>query len=120
VAYLFDRKGVLLVDKDGAPDEDQLLELILDAGAEDLNGDGDQWQVTTGPTALAEVRKILEAANVPIASAELTMIPQTAVPVDGSEARKLLALIEALDDLDDVQNIYANFDIPDEVLAEVG
>jgi len=120
VAYLFDRKGVILVDKNTAPDEEQLLELILDAGAEDLRGEDEQWQVTTGPTALAEVRRILEGASIPVASAELTMIPQTAVPVEGAEARKLLTLIEALDDLDDVQNIYANFDIPDDVLAEVG
>ncbi|HEX9824037.1 MAG TPA: YebC/PmpR family DNA-binding transcriptional regulator [Actinomycetota bacterium] len=120
VAYLFDRKGVILVDKHAAPGEEQLLELILDAGAEDLRGEDEQWQVTTGPTALAEVRKILEAASIPVASAELTMVPQTAVPVEGAEARKLLTLIEALDDLDDVQNIYANFDIPDDVLAEVG
>ena len=120
VAYLFDRKGVIILEQATAPDEERLLELILDAGAEDLQNQGDQWQVTTAPTALAEVRTILEGAGIPVGSAELTMVPQTAVPVDGPDARKVLTLIEALDDLDDTQNVYANFDIPDEVLAEVG
>jgi len=119
VAWQFERKGVVLLDKDAAPDEDRLLELILDAGAEDLTDEGDQWRVTTEPTALAEVRTILEGAGVPLASAELSMIPQATVPVEGGKARQVLSLIEALDDLEDVQAVHANFDIPDEVLAEV-
>ncbi len=119
VAWQFERKGVILLDKDAAPDEDRLLELILDAGAEDLTDEGDQWRVTTEPTALAEVRTILEGAGVPLASAELSMIPQATVPVEGGKARQVLSLIEALDDLEDVQAVHANFDIPDEVLAEV-
>jgi YebC/PmpR family DNA-binding regulatory protein len=119
VAWQFERKGVVLLDKDAAPDEDRLLELILDAGAEDLTDEGDQWRVSTEPTALAEVRTILEGAGVPLASAELSMIPQATVPVEGGKARQVLSLIEALDDLEDVQAVHANFDIPDEVLAEV-
>jgi YebC/PmpR family DNA-binding regulatory protein len=120
VAWQFDRKGVILIDKDAGPDEDRLLELILDAGAEDLSDEGDQWRVTTEPTALQEVRTILDGAGIRVASAELSMIPQATVPVEGGTARQVLGLIDALDDLEDVQAVHANFDIPDEVLAEVG
>jgi YebC/PmpR family DNA-binding regulatory protein len=120
VAWQFDRKGVLLIDKEAAPDEERLLELILDAGAEDLADEGDQWRVTTTPHALQEVRTILEGAGIGLASAELSMVPQATVPVDGGKARQVLSLIDALDDLEDVQAVHANFDIPDEVLAEVG
>jgi YebC/PmpR family DNA-binding regulatory protein len=120
VAWQFDRKGVILLDKGAAPDEDRLLEVILDAGAEDLADEGDQWRVTTAPTSLPEVRTVLEGAGITVASAELSMIPQATVPVEGSQARQVLNLIDALDDLEDVQAVHANFDIPDEVLAEVG
>jgi YebC/PmpR family DNA-binding regulatory protein len=120
VAWQFDRKGVILIDKEVAPDEDRLLELILDAGAEDLSDEGDQWRVTTEPTALQEVRTILSGAGIRVATAELSMIPQATVPVEGGTARQVLGLIDALDDLEDVQAVHANFDIPDEVLAEVG
>ncbi|HWC32519.1 MAG TPA: YebC/PmpR family DNA-binding transcriptional regulator [Actinomycetota bacterium] len=118
VAWMFDRRGVILVEASAA-DEDRLLEIVLDAGAQDLTLEGDQWQVVTPAEALHAVREALEAAGVPIASAEPTMVPRTSVPVEGSKARAVLALIEALDDLDDVQSVNANFDIPDEVLAEV-
>jgi YebC/PmpR family DNA-binding regulatory protein len=120
VTWQFERKGVILIDRGRAPDEDRLLEVVLEAGAEDLTQEGDQWQVSTAPTDLQAVRSVLEAAGIPIASAEVTMLPQTTVPLDGDQARKVLALIEALDDLDDVLAVVANFDIPDEVLAEVG
>jgi YebC/PmpR family DNA-binding regulatory protein len=120
VAWQFDRKGVILIDKEAAPDEDRLLELILDAGAEDLSEEGDQWRVTTEPTALQEVRTILSGGEIRVATAELSMIPQATVPVEGGTARQVLGLIDALDDLEDVQAVHANFDIPDEVLAEVG
>ena len=119
VAWQFDRKGVVLVDKDGAPEEDRLLEVVLEAGAEDLTEEGDQWRVTTGPADLSSVREALEVASIPIASAELSMVPQASVPVEGGQARQVLNLIDSLDDLDDVQAVHANFDIPDEVLAEV-
>jgi transcriptional/translational regulatory protein YebC/TACO1 len=120
VAWQFDRKGVILVDRDQAPDEERLLELILDAGAEDLAEEGDQWRITTAPSALQEVRTVLENAEIQVASADLSMIPQASVPVDGGKARQVLGLIDALDDLDDVQAVHANFDIPDEILADVG
>jgi YebC/PmpR family DNA-binding regulatory protein len=119
VAWQFERKGVVLVDREGTPSEDRLLEVVLEAGAEDLAQEGDQWQVTTIPTDLPAVREALESAGVQVVSAELSMIPQATVPVEGGQARQVLNLIDALDDLDDVQAVHANFDIPDEVLAEV-
>lgn len=119
-AWMFSRKGVILVDKSGAPDEDKLMEIVLEAGAEDLADSDGQLEITTAPEGLRQVREALEAAGVPVASAELTMVPQSTVPVDGTEARKVLALIEALEDNDDVQAVYANFDIPDEVLVQAG
>ena len=109
-----------MVDRDDAPEEDRLLEIVAEAGADDLVPDGDQWQVTTAPASLARVRSALEESGTPIASAELAMHPQATVRVEGGQARQVLALVEALDDLEDVQAVYSNFDIPDEVLAEVG
>jgi YebC/PmpR family DNA-binding regulatory protein len=120
VAWQFDRKGVILVDRTTFPDEERLLEVALEAGAEDMNEEGDQWRVSTAPTALNEVRSKLDAAMVPVATAELTMVPQNTVPLEGGQARQVLNLIDALDELEDVQAVHANFDIPDEVLAEVG
>ena len=120
VAWMFDRRGVILVDRDAAADEDRLLEIVLEAGADDLALQDDQWQVTTDPASFKGVLDALEAAGVPVASAEVTMLPQTTLSLDGSQARKVLALIEALDDLEDVQAVFSNFDIPEELLAEVG
>lgn len=120
VAWQFDRRGVILIDRDVAPNEDRLMEIALEAGAEDLDEEGDQWRVTTSAASLQAVRAAVEAGGVPISSAELTMVPQATVPVDGGQARQVLSLIEALDELDDVQAVHSNFDIPDEVLAEVG
>jgi YebC/PmpR family DNA-binding regulatory protein len=119
-AWMFERKGVILVDKAGAPDEDGLMEIVLEAGADDLRDSESQWEVSTAPEAFTEVRSALQAAGVTIESAELTMQPTNLVPVDGGKARSVLNLVDGLEDLDDVQNVYANFDIPDEVLAEVG
>jgi YebC/PmpR family DNA-binding regulatory protein len=120
VAWMFERRGVVLLDREVAPDEDRLLEIVLEPGAVDLTVEGDQWQVVTEPGSLQAVRAALEEAGVTVASAEITMLPQSTVPVEGSDARKVLALIEALDELEDVQAVHSNFDIPDEVLAEAG
>jgi YebC/PmpR family DNA-binding regulatory protein len=120
VAWMFDRRGVILVDRDGAPDEDRLMEVVLEAGADDLGLQDDQWQVTTDPAAFKGVLDALESAGIPVASAEVTMLPQTTLSLDGTQARKVLALVEALDDLDDVQAVFSNFDIPEDILAEVG
>ncbi len=118
-AWMFSRKGVIVVEKSAVVDEDRLLELALDAGAEDMRDAESSWEIVTDPTQLAAVRDAVRADGVEIFSAELTMLPQSTIPVDGSEAKKVLQLIEALDDLEDVQAVYANFDIPEDVMASL-
>ena len=119
VAWQFERKGVILVDRSAATEDDLML-VALDAGAEDITDQGDTWQVTTAPTDLARVRAALEEAGIPIASADLAMLATTSVPLtDESAARAVLRVIDALEDHDDVQNVDANFDIPDNVLQAV-
>jgi YebC/PmpR family DNA-binding regulatory protein len=117
--WMFTRKGVIVVEKSAAPDDERLLELALEAGAEDLNDSESSWEIVTDPSTLAPVRDALRAAGVEVFSAELTMLPQSTIPVDGGEARRVLQLIDALEDLEDVQNVYANFDIPEEVMASL-
>ena len=119
VAWQFTRKGLLVVEKAVAPNEDHLLELALEAGAEDLRDAESSWDILAEPQDFRSVQAALEAAGVSVYSAEITMMPQTTIPVEGGEARQVLALIEALDDLDDVQAVYANFDIPEEVMASL-
>jgi YebC/PmpR family DNA-binding regulatory protein len=120
VAWMFDRRGFIVLDKSVAPEEEQLLEVVVDEGADDLRDSGEQWEVVTVPEALVRVRQALERAGVPFVSAELTMLPQTAVPLGRDKAESVLRLVEALEDLDDVQAVYSNFDIPEEILAEAG
>jgi YebC/PmpR family DNA-binding regulatory protein len=118
VAWQFERKGVVLLPASDLDEEDVLLQ-AADAGAEDAELDGDVWQVTTDASGLAAVRDALEASGLPISSAELTMVPKNTVALDEDGARRLLRLIDALEDNDDVQDVYANFDIPDAVLEAV-
>ena len=119
-AWMFSRKGVIQVEKSAAPDEERLLEIALEAGAEDLADAESTWEITTEPGAFAGVRDAMDAAGVAMLSAEVTMVPQSTVPVEGGQAKQVLALLEALEDLDDVQAVYANFDIPEAVMAELG
>jgi YebC/PmpR family DNA-binding regulatory protein len=119
-AWMFSRKGVILVDKDPAYDEERVLELALEAGADDLSDADGSWEITTDPGSFAAVRDSLRGGGIEVSSAELTMVPNSTVAVEGAQARGVLALLEALEDLDDVQNVYANFDIPEDVLAEAG
>jgi transcriptional/translational regulatory protein YebC/TACO1 len=116
---MFTRTGLIVVEKDVAPDEDSLLELALESGAEDLRDSESSWDVITDPSHVKTVSTALEQAGVPVYSADITMLPQTTIPVDGGEARQVLALIESLEDLDDVQNVYANFDISEELMASL-
>jgi YebC/PmpR family DNA-binding regulatory protein len=118
VAWQFERKGIILVDAD-TTDEDTVMEAALDAGAEDITLDGTQWQVTTAPADFAAVRHGLEAAGLAYASADLTMIPKSTVEPTEPEARRLLKLVDALEDNDDVQEVFANFDISEEMLEAV-
>jgi YebC/PmpR family DNA-binding regulatory protein len=118
VAWQFDRKGVVLVDREGV-DEDELMELALAGGAEDIAEDGAQWQVTTDPADFMAVREALEEGGVAYASAELTMVPKATVELSEREARQVLRVIDELEDNDDVQGVYANFDISEEILEAV-
>ncbi len=118
-AWMFQRKGVILVDKESAPDEEAVFELALEAGADDLSDSESHWEITTDPSAFHQVKEALEAAGMQL-SAEVTMAPTVSVPVDGQQARSVLNLVEALEDNEDVQAVYANFDIPEEVLAQAG
>jgi YebC/PmpR family DNA-binding regulatory protein len=118
VAWQFDRKGQVLVDR--GVEEDDLMLVALDAGAEDIADDGELWRVTTSPTDLHRVRSAIEDAGMAVDSADLTMVPQTTIPLTDTEAaKKVLRLIDALDEHDDVQNVHANFDIPDAILETV-
>jgi len=119
-AWMFQRRGVILVEKESAPDEERLLEIALEAGADDLADQESHWEITTEPSGFKVVSDALKASGIRVVSAEITMQPTVTVPLEGAQAKSVLALIEALEDNDDVQNVYANFDIPEEVLAEVG
>jgi YebC/PmpR family DNA-binding regulatory protein len=118
VAWQFERKGVVLVDR--AADEDELMLLALDAGAEDIADDGEAWRVTTPPSDLHAVRAALEEGGVSVSSSELTMLPTSTIGVEETDvAKRVLRLIDALDDNDDVQDVYANFDISDDLLEAI-
>jgi YebC/PmpR family DNA-binding regulatory protein len=118
VAWQFDRKGSLLVD--GGADEDELMMAAIDAGAEDIVREGDSWRVTTGPTDLHAVRTAIEEAGMKVESGDQVMVAQNLIALeDKGSAKKVLDLIDALEDLDDVQDVFGNFDIPDDVLAEL-
>jgi YebC/PmpR family DNA-binding regulatory protein len=118
VAWQFERKGVLLADRNA--DEDELMLMALDAGAEDIADDGDIWRITTPPSDLHAVRAALEEAGVGVSSSELTMVPNATIAVEETDvAKRVLRLIDALDDNDDVQDVYANFDIADEMLEAI-
>jgi YebC/PmpR family DNA-binding regulatory protein len=118
VAWQFDRKGVVLVDREGV-DEDELMEVALAGGAEDVVEDGTQWQITTEPADFMALRTALEEAGIGYVSSELTMVPKTTVQPSEKEARQILRMIDQLEDNDDVQDVYANFDISEEVLEAV-
>ncbi len=118
VAWQFERKGVVLADR--SADEEELMLLALEAGAEDIADDGEVWRITTPPTELHTVRAALEEGGVTVSSSELTMLPTSTIAVDESDvAKQVLRLIDALDDNDDVQDVYANFDISDELLEAI-
>lgn len=118
VAYLFSRKGVVTLDKDGLS-EDDVLTAVLEAGAEEVNDLGDSFQVTSEPGDLVAVRTALQDAGIDYESAEAGFEPSVTVPVDLDGARKIMKLVDALEDLDDVQEVYTNIDIPDDVAAQL-
>ena len=115
VAWLFERRGIVIVD--GSADEDELMLAAADGGAEDVEPDGSAFQVTCAPDDLQGVKDAVEAGGFGVESAEITQVPKTTVTIeDEAAARKLVRLLEALEELDDVQDVYANFDIPERVL----
>jgi len=117
-SFLFSKKGFITIEKDKIS-EDDLMDIVLDAGAEDINSEGQQHEITCDIADLEAVKDALKAKEIPTVTAEMTMIPSTEVKVLGHDARQLLALMEALDEQEDVQNVYANFDIPDEEMDKL-
>jgi len=118
VAWQFERKGVIILNK--SIDEDSIMLVALENGAEDLMDEGDTWRLTCEPTDLNDLRDALNAAGLPSLSTDLTFLPTQIVPLDDSSAAKqVLTLIDLLDELDDVDSVHANFDIPDSVLQEL-
>jgi YebC/PmpR family DNA-binding regulatory protein len=119
VAWLFERTGLLLVPADGVEEDDVML-AAADGGADDVSRDGSAFQITCPAERVADVRRSLEAAGMPVEWAQMTMLAKTSVAAeDEAAARKIVRLLESLEDLDDVQDVYANFDIPESVLEEV-
>ena len=119
VAWLFEKKGLIIVDNKGTT-EDQLMDIVLEAGAEDIKNDGDAFSVITQPHDFENVRKALNEKKITVKSAEITMLAKNMVSVGEHAARKIFGLVEALEENDDVQNVYSNADLPDSVLKELG
>ncbi len=119
VAWLFEKKGLIIIEKNKV-DEDTLMDAALDAGAEDIHDSGSEWEIETRPENLEKVKKSIEDAGIEILSAKVSMIPSNTIEIkDEKQAEQLLNLMNALEENDDVQNVYANFDIPDELLEKV-
>ena len=119
VAWMFERKGLFLISTDKT-DEDTLMELALEAGADDVNAEGEQFEVKCDPDVYSNVVEALESAGIEPDLQQVTRIPSTTVDLDAPTAKKVLRLMENLDDHDDVQSVAANFNIPDEVMADIG
>jgi len=117
VSWMFEKKGYFVVSK-SAIEEDKLMGIVLDAGAEDMTVEDDSYEVKTAPQDFFKVKKALEDNKIPTEDAEITLIPKNTVKVVGDEAKKVLDLVEGLEDHDDVQHVYANFDIPEDLIKE--
>lgn len=121
VAWMFEKKGYILIEK-AKVDEDTLMSVALDAGAEDMKNDPreDNYEVITAPEAMIKIKASIEAGGIPISFSETTMLPRNYAMLDEKHAEQMIRLIEALEENDDVQNVYTNFDAPDEVMARLG
>lgn len=117
VAWLFHKKGFIIVDKKEI-DEDKLMNIVLESGGEDMKTEKATYEITTEPADFEKAKKAIEEKNIKIQSAEITMIPSSTIRVVGQDAKNVLELVESLEDHEDVQHLYANFDIPDELLEE--
>jgi len=118
VSYMFTKKGYILIEKSQAQEED-LMNIVLDAGAEDFKSDDKNYEITTSPQDLEKVKAAIQAKGITWQDAEITMIPSTTIKVTGGDAKQVLGLVEALEEHDDVQQVYANFDIPDEIMEQM-
>ena len=119
VSFLFEKKGMITINK-GTIGEEELMNLVLDSGADDLKSDkGDTYEIVTSPENFDKVRKAMEDRKLPLDSAEVTMIPKTSVPLDRKKAESVLKLYDALDEHEDVLNVHANFEISDEIMAQL-
>jgi YebC/PmpR family DNA-binding regulatory protein len=116
VGYLFSKKGMIVLDK-AAANEDKLTEIVLDAGADDLSDEGETWEVITGPKEYDSVLEAIKAAGIKPEHAEVTMIPSTYQKLEGAQANAMVRLLEVLEDLDDTQNVYTNFDMDEATMA---
>jgi len=119
VSYMFLKKGLIVLEKKDV-NEDRLIEIALDVGAEDVNDEGDTFEVVTDPRNFEKVKNALDKNSIKYTLAEITMVPQNTIRIEGKEAEQTLRLVEMLEDSDDVQKVYANFDIPDDVLEKIG
>jgi YebC/PmpR family DNA-binding regulatory protein len=117
VAWMFEKKGYIVVSKDTI-DEEKLMGIVLDAGAEDIVVEDENYGIKTPPVDFYKVKKALEEHKIKTESAEITMIPKSTVKVTGDDARKVINLVNSIEEHDDIQNVYANFDIPDDLLKE--
>jgi YebC/PmpR family DNA-binding regulatory protein len=120
VSYLFNRKGVVIVGKAGKITEDQILEAVLEAGCEEVNDLGESFEIVSEPSDLVAVRTALQTAGIDYESADTSFLPSLSVPLDAETATKVFELIDAIEELDDVQNVFGNFDVSDEVMASLG
>ena len=118
VNWIFEKKGYIVINKN-AIEEDKLMDIVLEAGAEDMKTEETTYAITTQPGDFDKVKKAIEDSKIKIEAAEVTSVPKSTVKVAGEDAKKVLALVNELEDNDDVQNVYANFDIPDDILKEM-
>jgi YebC/PmpR family DNA-binding regulatory protein len=117
VSWMFEKKGYVVVAKDKAAEE-TLLELVLEAGGDDVRDDGDNWEILTPPDRLEAVKEAVASRGIPLGTAEVSMVPKNTVKVQGKQAQQLLSMMEALEDHDDVQNVWANFDMDEAEITE--
>ena len=118
VAWMFHKKGTIVVPKAGAK-EDDLMNIVLENGGEDLNDDGDNWEIVTPPNAYEAVLEAVKKGNIQVVHSELGMVPQNYIKLEGPAASQMIRLLEAIEDHDDVQNVYSNFDVDQKQLEEV-
>jgi transcriptional/translational regulatory protein YebC/TACO1 len=115
---MFSKKGVITIDKSAASEE-KLMDIVLEAGGEDLNDEGDMWEIVTDPASYEGVMNAVKSANIPVENSEVTMIASTYAKLDDATAKQMMRLLEALEDFDDTQNVYSNFDMSAEQMEQV-